>query len=60
MTAGLHENCVMCDPILSKHESGGQILAKNPNIKFHENPSSRSRTDMTKLIAPFAIFCERA
>jgi len=65
MNVGLQGNCVKCDPIISKHESGGQIFVKKiPNTKFHENLSNGSRTDgwtaMTKLTVPFAIFCELA
>jgi len=48
------------------------VISTESNMKFHENPSSGSRvfpcgdgrtdgrTDMTKLIAAFRQFCERA
>jgi hypothetical protein len=44
-----------------KLEFSLQIIQKNSNIKFHENPSSESgwmdrRTDMTKPIVCFRIF----
>jgi len=53
-------------PVLMELEFSRQVLEKiNSNIKFHENPSSRSRvlymrtdgkTDMTKLTVAFCNF----
>jgi hypothetical protein len=53
-----------------KLEFSGQILDKDSNIKFHENPSCGSRvaprrrkdgqTDMMQLVVGFSQFCERA
>jgi hypothetical protein len=47
-------------PILNKFGFSWQIFVKLPNIKFHKNPSSGSRTDacgqmdMTKVVGAFA------
>jgi hypothetical protein len=43
MYIDLHEKYVFFGPILMKFEFHKQFFEKCSNIKFHENPSSRSR-----------------
>jgi hypothetical protein len=62
MYTGIHVKCSLFLSDFNETELYQQILEKSSNIKFHENPSSRSRaaacgrTDMTKLIVAFRNF----